>query len=313
VIIEPALEKILHDATVPVTAQDEPALEKILHDATVPVTAQDSGESPPVSAGSSRADNATDAVGVGARGHALHLDLEWLASVGITYSVEQEVTKRREYRVVCRQLLTNLERPGDKLLNAGRRLVGVTSALPGEGKTYTSFNIARSIAELNDLPVILVDADLVRRTLSVVCEATDCAGVAEFLGGEVSDLESLIRPTNIPRLAILPCGKAEGEGHALMSPSRLQKLAAELSAKGNAAIVVIDCPPVLANEDAAQLTGIVNRVVFVVRAAATLVDSVCGAIERLEAADKVVLLLNGWAPAHIDYEFAGKSQSSKKP
>ena len=300
----------------------ESVLEKILGDASVVrITMNDADEVVPPPVANSTAESIFQAlvprsspestVASGARGAVLQLDLKRLADIGITYSAAHAVAKRREYRAICRRFISNLEPSGSKGAGAARRMAAITSALPGEGKTYTSFNLARTIADLNESAVLLVDCDLIRRNISVSCDAAELPGVADFLRGDVLDLESLICRTNILRLTILPSGDAGGEEHALMSASRLQRLTAGLAAKLDGAIVIFDCAPVLASDDAVQLAPNVHRVLFVVRAAKTPAESVRSAIERLETANKPLLLLNGWAPKHLDreYESSGRSHT----
>jgi protein-tyrosine kinase len=262
---------------------------------------------PPVA--NSLAELALSPVASGVCGAVLQLDLKRLADIGITYSAAHAVAKRREYRAICRRFIGNLEPSGITGAEATRRMAAITSALPGEGKTYTGFNLARTIADLNESAVLLIDCDLSTRSISVGCGAAELRGVADFLRGDVSDLESLICRTNIPRLTILPSGDAKGEAHALMSASRLQRLTAGLAANRDGAIVIFDCPPVLASDDAVQLASNVHRVLFVVGAAKTPAESVRSAIDRLGTAIKPLLLLNGWAPKHLDRDYGSSGWS----
>ena len=87
------------------------------------------------------------------------------------------------------------------------RLILVSSALPGDGKTFISLNPSSSIARERDTSVLLVDADAARAQISEVLGLRAERGLLDALGDESVHLESLIVGTDVPGLEILPAGK----------------------------------------------------------------------------------------------------------
>ena len=83
------------------------------------------------------------------------------------------------------------------------RLVMMTSALPGDGKTFTSINLALSIAREQDVSVVLVDADVAKLHLSRILGVEREPGLLDAVIDPTLDIESAILSTDIPGLSIL--------------------------------------------------------------------------------------------------------------
>jgi Mrp family chromosome partitioning ATPase len=94
----------------------------------------------------------------------VHLDLGHLASGGIVTLDAPRSQMADEFRVIKRPLITNATGKGAAPIRHGN-LIMVTSALPGEGKSFTAVNLAMSIAMELDHTVLLVDADVARPTV----------------------------------------------------------------------------------------------------------------------------------------------------
>ncbi|HUK01343.1 MAG TPA: AAA family ATPase [Steroidobacteraceae bacterium] len=232
---------------------------------------------------------------IAARGPKLTLDLDELGRLGEITWPASDARKRNEFRLIRRQLLSSLAELPPRGRNEGA-VVAVTSATSGEGKTFTSFNIARAIAEHSGNAVILVDADLARGTLSHTLGAENRPGVADFLRGTQVELDALVSPTSEPRLAFLSSGVHTDGAHHLLAGNRTHQLIHRLRAIADGAVVILDCSPVLLTEDAGHIAGSVDRVIFVVRAGVTLGDAVAEGVDRLGAREKTLLVLNGWEP-----------------
>ena len=89
------------------------------------------------------------------------LNLEALAAAGVVTPNAPRSHTADQYRVIKRPLISNAMGKGASILNHGN-LIMVTSAVAGEGKSYTSVNLAMSIAAELDNTVMLVDADVAR-------------------------------------------------------------------------------------------------------------------------------------------------------
>src|SRR5690606_4713039 len=110
-----------------------------------------------------------------------------------------------QYRHIKRPLISNATGRGGERLERGQ-LIMMASAMPGEGKTFTSINLALSMALEKDLSVLLVDADVAKPHISRTFGVEQEPGLLDILKDESSRVESVILPTDVPNLCILPAG-----------------------------------------------------------------------------------------------------------
>src|SRR5579859_1383892 len=98
----------------------------------------------------------------------------------------------------------------------GARSLVVSSAAQGEGKTLTSFNLALCYANIQNWPVLLVDADLRTGGLSVLMGNPESPGLAGILEGNASYQDAVLR-TDCPSLYVLPGGDTTSSPPELFS------------------------------------------------------------------------------------------------
>jgi exopolysaccharide/PEP-CTERM locus tyrosine autokinase len=171
-------------------------------------------------------------------------------------------------------------------------LVVVTSALPNEGKTFTSINLAMSIAQERDTTVLLIDSDLIQKSVTRFFGLEDVEGLTDVLLDSGKDLSTVIGRTNVPRLRILPSGRGHPEATELLASEQMERLAAELSARYPDRIVLFDSPPLLATSQAAVLADWVGQILVVVEEGRTTQPAVQEALDLLSP-DKVIgMVLN---------------------
>lgn len=165
------------------------------------------------------------------------------------------LTHSEAYRV----LRTNVK--SSKRLNNGR-VVSVTSASVGEGKTQTIFNLAYVSAQLGDR-VLLIDADLHRPSIHKVLDMSNNPGLCNVLVGE-SELDDCIQHTAVPSLDFLPSGKLQGGSvHGLIDTEAMLTLLNTLKARYE--WIYLDSPPMIGVSDASQIVRITDAVVMVVQ------------------------------------------------
>ena len=102
-------------------------------------------------------------------------------------------------------------------------LIMITSALPGEGKTFTAVNLAISIAAELDHTVMLVDADVARPWVLRSLGIPEGPGLLDLLDGSAQMHEVLLR-TNIDKLSLLPSGKPHPRATEMLASEAMSLL-----------------------------------------------------------------------------------------
>ncbi|NGN65080.1 polysaccharide biosynthesis tyrosine autokinase [Streptomyces sp. A7024] len=166
-----------------------------------------------------------------------------------------------------RLLRTNLQ---FALVDREPRVIVVTSALAGEGKTSTSVSLALSLAEAG-LKTCLVDADLRRPRVARTLGLIEDAGLTSVLIG-AADIKSTMQGADGGKLRVLAAGPIPPNPAELLSSDRIRNVLRELADEYD--VVVVDSPPVLPVADTAGLAPLADGVVMVVRAGHTPADRV---------------------------------------
>lgn len=174
----------------------------------------------------------------------------------------------------------------------GRNLVAITSAQRGEGKTFTSFNLAMSIAFERDTTVLLMDCDLIGRSLSKLLGLHNAIGLTDMLLDPHIELRDILTHTNVPKLKLIPAGRAHRDAPELMASKKMQSLAADLSARYDDRIVLIDTPPLLATSLAVVLTGLAGQILVVAEEGKTPQKRITEALSLLDKNKVINMVLN---------------------
>jgi exopolysaccharide/PEP-CTERM locus tyrosine autokinase len=176
--------------------------------------------------------------------------------------------------------------------SAESRLVAVTSPLPGDGKTFTSVNLAFSLSRERDLSVLLVDADLHRSQITQDLGLEDQPGLVDALLDESRDVESFVLRTDIPGLDILPAGRSMEDAPELAASARMAQIVMRLAARNPHRLVLLDCAPVLAASEVRGLMQLPGQVLLVVRAGQTPQQAVVDAVAQLDPKRLQGIILN---------------------
>lgn len=225
----------------------------------------------------------------------LKLDDEFLQRTGLRAPPEQVHQQLAEYRHVKRQLLDGIHLQGEAELS---RVVLVTSAMAGEGKTFSAANLALSLALEPDYSVLLIDADVIRPAMSRLFGLEEKPGLMEAVLDPAIDPESLIVTTSIEGLSILPAGTEHPNATELFASARMAQVIHALRAPRNR-IIVLDSLPLLLTTEARTLLLHAGQVLLVVRADFTPQNAVMQALELLEDHEHVKLLLNAIVHSRI--------------
>ena len=196
-----------------------------------------------------------------------------------------------EYRVIKRPILSNAFGRNADTVERGYAVL-VTSALAGDGKTFTCINLALSLAREQDTTVLLIDADVPKPHISSLFGANDEAGLLDYLDGSVSELEAIELQTSIDGLTILPAGKSRENGTELLSGDRMHELFESIHRRDPRQVVVVDSSPLLQTTESRALAAIAGQVAVVVRAGITPREAVMDAIATLDTGKPTNLILN---------------------
>lgn len=164
------------------------------------------------------------------------------------------------------------------------KVLMVTSALPQEGKTTTSVNLAIVLAQ-HDARVLLIEADMRRASISQVfgLEQPD-VGLSTVLGRN-TPIEAAIQPIpGIPNLSLLPAGPVPVNPAVLLGSSRMKDLLVNLKSRFD--YVIIDTPPALSVTDSVLLSSLADAGLLVVRSGVTskaALRRVCDVLAHVDA------------------------------
>jgi protein-tyrosine kinase len=220
------------------------------------------------------------------------IDLDALRRVGYVPPPEQEREISEQFRHIKRPLLARAFGRSVAPLADGR-VIMISSALPGEGKTFCSINLARSLCLETDSSVLIVDADTARPQFTRAMGLLEEPGLVDALQDSGIDVETLVATTSVSKLSVLPAGRTSDTAAELLASARMIDVLRRLtSSQWPNRIVILDSPPLLVTNEAKTLVDCAGQVVLVVRASSTPQSAVLDAISHLREDQFVGLILN---------------------
>ncbi len=172
-----------------------------------------------------------------------------------------------------------------KPTRGGGKVVLMTSAAPGEGKSTTTVALAR-LAASEGLKVLLIDADLRRPKLAGLLDLEAPQGLVEILKGE-REAEEVLLKDPLTGLAVIPGSARVSQPTRLLGPQALGVLLDE--ARRHFDLVLVDSPPVLAVTDARVMAPLCDGILFLVRWQATQRAVAAHALAQLDGVAEKVL------------------------
>lgn len=158
------------------------------------------------------------------------------------------------------------------------RTILITSALPGEGKTTVSANLAGSLSRIEGLRVLLIDFDLRRPSLHTVFGVEPDMRAPSALEGEMPWQDAVYEVN--PRLDVLFGFRQLDEPDRLLQGSRLENLLNEVKAEYD--VVILDSAPMLAVSDTHSLVPLIDCGIFVINADTTPISAAKEALSMLQ-------------------------------
>lgn len=219
------------------------------------------------------------------------IDHDALQASGMVSAHSDRSLIAEEFRMIKRPLI--LKAFDDK--SAGKRpgnLVMVSSARPGEGKTFCAVNLAMSIALERDLTVMLVDGDIAKPSVPSVLGIETDRGLIDLIADDSLDLSDVLLRTDIENLTILPAGRPHQLATELLASDKMERFAADIAKRYPDRMIIFDSPPVLMSSIPGVLALHVGQIVFIVRAEKTTQTSVDSALGQIAECENIYLLLN---------------------
>jgi len=207
-----------------------------------------------------------------------------------------------QYRIIRTKILHHPHQP---------RIIVVSSATSGDGKTVTAINLAAALALKRDAQVLLVDADLRRRDIHKVMGLPEQPGMGDVLSGACSLDQAVIQLKEFPNLWVLPAGATTRNPAELLESSRWQVLMD--MCRQRFTYVIVDATPVAAVADFELVQVACDGVILVVRPDHTGRKDCLKALETVSKDKLIGTVLNCvedwflWRPQGYGYYYGSEA------
>ena len=220
------------------------------------------------------------------------IDHEALRVAGMVSAHSERSLIAEEFRMIKRPLI--LKAFDDNAANSKRpgNLVMVSSARPGEGKTFCAVNLAMSIALERDLTVMLIDGDVQKPSIPSVLGIEADRGLIDLIADDSLDLSEVLLKTDIENLTVLPAGRPHQLATEILASEKMEKFVEEIAKRYPDRMIIFDSPPVLMSSIPGVLALHVAQIVFIVRAEKTTQTSIDAALGLISECQNIYLLLN---------------------
>ena len=163
------------------------------------------------------------------------------------------------------------------IIDTSRKLILVTSAVQGEGKTFVASNLAATIAQTGK-KTLLIDCDFRKPRINKVFSVEKNPGLCNHLLGEVK-LESIIKTTMVPNLSIVTCGNIPPNPAEIMHSAVMKKFCNEVRERFD--MVIFDTPPSMTVTDAIVLSSIVDGVIITIKSGTSVKETIKRCISQI--------------------------------
>jgi capsular exopolysaccharide synthesis family protein len=185
------------------------------------------------------------------------------------------------YRILRTNILHHPARP---------RMIAISSAGPGDGKTTSAINIAGALALKQDMRVLLVEGDLRHGSIASKLGIEATPGLAEVLTGQCSLEEAIVQTENLPNLHILPGGRTLANPAELLDSAGWRAMAQDLREEFQ--FIVVDTTPIGVVADYDLIQAVCDGTVVVVRPDHTDRLACMKAIQSIQKGKLLGALLN---------------------
>ena len=184
------------------------------------------------------------------------------------------------------------------IIDTSRKLIMVTSAVQGEGKTFVASNLATVIAQTGK-KTLLIDCDFRKPRVNKVFSVEKNPGLCNHLLGEVK-LESIIKITMVPNLSIVTCGNIPPNPAEIMHSAVMKNFCNEVRERFD--MVIFDTPPSMTVTDAIVLSSIVDGVIITIKSGTSVKETIKRCISQITTNSGEML---GAVVNHVDISRGG--------
>jgi capsular exopolysaccharide synthesis family protein len=170
-------------------------------------------------------------------------------------------------------------------------LLGITGPGPGAGSTLTAANLAVSLAREVRQTVLLVDAHLRHPAVHQLFGIAESPGLVDHLLDHKPVEDLLVHP-GLPRLVLLPAGRAVRSSSELLTSPPMLTLISELKNRYASRIVLFDLPPLLPTDDVLALSPYLDAMLLVIEAGRTQTEEIIQSLHLLKGVPVVGTVLN---------------------
>lgn len=192
------------------------------------------------------------------------------------------------------------------LSTSKKKIVSVSSALPGEGKSTIVANLAIAFSQLSESKVLLIDADMRKPVQHKLFHIKNNAGIAEYLG-KMKQKTECIHPSGISNLDIIPSGSCPPNPSELLDSEQMERLLSEVSAEYD--YILIDMPPVNIVSNPLTIGKSISGMIVVAHYGKTTYSDMDELMRRVQSSDTKIL---GYVFNEVNNKRNGNYGYSKK-
>jgi len=180
------------------------------------------------------------------------------------------------------------------------KTIMVTSAFPGEGKTFVTANLVVSMGQGIKESVLAVDCDLRRPSLHRILGYSNDQGLHDYLTGTKQIPDLLVR-TKYEKLSLLTAGRSVRNPSELLTSARMKEFVEEVKARYEDRYVILDVPPSQITAETSVLANYVDAIIFVVMAQKNPRETIQRNIENLGKTKILGIVFNGYSQTRKPY------------
>lgn len=200
---------------------------------------------------------------------------EEFAYLGLIHPQMREQAVVDAFRQLRTSLLSRMRKFNSCLL--------VTGVSSGAGVSFNALNLAAAFTFDHLKTALLIDCNFNNPVLSDRLKVNAKLGLRDYISGNVEDVSTIVYPTGVPRLRLVPCGNSETDIVEFFTGARMQDFLEEVRNRYPDRVIIIDAPPILESADTKILAEICDHVLLILKykgATPSTVDRCLATIDR---------------------------------